>query len=171
MKLIEIAVLILSTVTVSLADETNVTGKTYSFTIPSDVTFESKKGIEFYAFSWGTAPQLATLQLSGTQITLKEFKSLTESMWSTVKNTGVGGMTEAKRIPLDLGPFKGTDIHLTLKLPDGTTIDRSTLLLHDGSRCWEGRLTAFSSNDISRAYAIMMKAKSIENKAMNSDKK
>ena len=164
MKNIAVVTLGLLLAVPSFADETNVTGKTYSFTIPTDVTFESKKHIEFYTFSWGTAPQLATLQLSGTQLTFEEFKSLTESMWRTVKNTKAGGMVKAKRIPLNLGPFKGTDLHLTLNLPGGTTLDRSTLLLHDGSRCWEGRLTAFSTNDIAKAYMIMKRAKRIANK-------
>lgn len=152
----------------------DVTGKTYRFTVPDDVTFKSHEKLEFYTFRWGTDKQLVVfmLNVNQTPLPLKAIKPMVELMEitfeSTLKQQGQTAEFEKKQTELDLGPFKGTQIEFTIKHAEGKTIRQYTFLLHDGSNVWNGYLTTTSTNDddIKRAHLILKKTKRIANKTL-----
>lgn len=170
MKHIVLAVFVFSTVAASRAEETNVVGTTYSFTIPTDVTFKSETHMEFYTFKWGNAPRESLLQLSrlSKMLSTQEFESLEHSLKQSLAPLSMlRGRTrspETERHNLRLGPFTGYEYLTSYPLPDGSTLLRSVLRLNDPNCTWTGRITGYAATDIARAHSIMTHAKKITNK-------
>ena len=160
-----IALMALTLCWATTAFSKDVTGKTYCFTVPDDVTFKSHEKLEFYTFRWGKDKQLALfmLHVSPAPLPPGAIKPMVDVMEITfesqMKQQGQTADIEKKQTELDLGPFKGTQIEFIIKHTEGKTIRQYMFLLHDGSNVWNGQLTAPSANDIERARLIMKKAK------------
>lgn len=165
MKAIVISTLALLFAISALSGEAKLIGNSYDFTLPDDVTFESKKNMEFYSFRWGTPPNIALFMLNKypVPITPKALKPMSDMMEITLEDQLKEKLkatdVQKKRTELDLGPFKGTQIEFTLKTPNGLTLRQYMFILHDGEDTWSGQLTAHGKDDIAKAHMILKNAK------------
>lgn len=176
MKQILTAVLIMFVSTALFAGETEVSGITYSFTIPENVIFESHDEMDIYTFRWGNAPHFAffMLNVNPAQVSERALKPRAEMMEITfedqMKKQGIVSDIQKKLTDIELGPFEGIELEFIITQPAGIAVRQYMFILHDGDQSWNGQLTASSENDIIRAHAIMEKAKNITKSTVDNDK-
>jgi hypothetical protein len=162
---------------ISSVSAKEVTGKTYRFTLPDEVRFESNEQHEFYSFHWGGPTNSALLMLhpNPAPISLRALKPMAEMMQVTfedqMKAQGQASEIETKRSDLTLGDFQGVELEFTIKHDSGITIKQWIWILHDGTHAWNGQLTAHSAEDIGIAHKIIEHATRIENTPENSNTK
>lgn len=172
MKRVIVIALALSTLVTASAGE--AVGKSYVFSLPDGVTYQSRGEMEFYTFRWGTAPQLALFMLNVNPVPLSTIA--TESMADTMERTfeeqmKAGGLAtdiQKKKTKVILGSFKGTELEFVITHAGGIKVRQYIFVLHDGRRMWNGQLTAFSEADLKTAHTIIENAKSIANSATDS---
>jgi hypothetical protein len=142
-----------------------VEGETYQFTVPDEVQFESRGGgIEHYTFRWGEAPDMALLMLHANPapMTPRAIKPMADMMEITFEDQlAAEGRTEQinkERTEISFGPFEGVQLEFVIETAGDRTVRQYMFIVHDGSRAWNGQLTALNERDIEKAHAIMESA-------------
>lgn len=166
MKYLTLITLILCGTTNAFANE--AIGKTYRFTTPENVRFESNDEHEFYSFHWGEASKNALLMLypNPVAMSVRTLKPMADMMEITfedqMKSQGQAVEIKTERRELKLGVFEGVELEFTISHNTGITIKQWILILHDGTHIWNGQLTAHSAEDIEIAHKIIEQAARIE---------
>ena len=143
----------------------DVSGTSYDFTLPDDVTYETNADIEFYTFTWGAAPDLSLfmLNMNPAPVPASALESMATMMEKMLEAqiSEQDGMTviRTNRTPITCGVFKGYELAFVVSSKEGQTVNQYMFILHDGKRAWNGQLTASSDTAIEKARQIMSGAK------------
>ena len=166
MKHIITAASILLIAATSLAADKTAEGKHYSFKTPPGAAFVSSNGGNSYTFTWGKAAKTATLAIhqSPAAMTPEQFKVFAKQISDLYNNQAKNppqGMPKAriKESQVTVGPFKGTQIVTTMRMPDGTVLQQYSLPIYDGEFALNVQLTPNSEKDLAKALKILRSAK------------
>lgn len=150
----------------SVAEDKTAVGKLYTFKAPGDVSFKSGNAGSAYSFVWGTAPNTTTLSFDVNPASMsddqfKAYAQSIENLYDAQARSQPKGapQTEAKKSQVTIGSFKGTQIALVMRLPNGAALRQYTLILFDGERALNVRLRANTEKDLAKALAILKSGK------------
>jgi hypothetical protein len=142
----------------------NVSGKSYTFTLPQGVTCDVQNKPENYTFRWERDETYVLFKLTPHPVAIREedIQLLVDLMGVEFENE-MNKMPEVKQVRksnrrLEAGPFKGPELEFIVETRQGKEERQYLFMLWDGERLLNGRLTKCNLDDLKKAHAILEKA-------------
>ncbi|QHI68728.1 hypothetical protein [Tichowtungia aerotolerans] len=150
---------------------TNITGKTYSFNIPLDVTAESSGHMDLYSFKWGPNTNDVCLLFTVNPDNMKFiYDKMASDFEEGMQDLPPTSSFQKNQTDVTLGFFKGIETEFIIDHSStGRKIKTYFFDLNDGTSDWFGQLLISDSSDaIKKAHDIIKNANPLANQNTHS---